>query len=318
MTVERRKTEHDDRSRERRARRRARRVKTRPAPSWSATHLPAKPDPDCLPRKGSRAEPTDRGARPGRSSSNFLLEMRPQPGEAPCARRRAATRHASHLPFAVVFSDPCSGRLEDRTLLATVTWASDVSGDWDNPSMWTGGAVPGPGDDAVIGFSDITVTHDTSASDTVDSVSCAASLDISSGSLSIDTTSPSQPSSTVSGQFNLNAPLAATLRQPQPHRRRHRRRVDNRCGGNCMNFQGSSFTFSESSSINAANVGFNETSVDEAGTYAAYTPTAHRRGGAFEFHRNGPERREFARHCAIQRRRLRQLQSRHAHHPDHR
>jgi hypothetical protein len=99
---------------------------------------------------------------------------------------------------------PAASRLEDRTLLATVTWASDVSGDWDNPAMWTGGAVPGPGDDAVISFSDITVTHDTSASDTVNSVNCAASLDITSGSLAIDTISSSMPTSSVSGQLNLS------------------------------------------------------------------------------------------------------------------
>ena len=106
---------------------------------------------------------------------------------------------------------PAPSQLENRTLLATVAWASDVSGDWDNPSMWTGGAVPGPSDDAVISFSDITVTHDTSASATVDSLNCAAGLDITSGSLSIDTTSPSQPSSTVSGQFNLNGASLALL-----------------------------------------------------------------------------------------------------------
>ncbi len=57
---------------------------------------------------------------------------------------------------------PVLGWLEARTLLSTITWASDVSGDWDDPAMW-GGAVPGPGDDAVISFSDITVTHDSSA-----------------------------------------------------------------------------------------------------------------------------------------------------------
>ena len=99
---------------------------------------------------------------------------------------------------------PELGWLEARTLLSTISWASDVSGDWDNPAMWTGGAVPGPNDDAVIGFSDVTVTHDTSAADIVDSINCSASLDITSGSVTIDTTSPSQPSSTVSGQFNLS------------------------------------------------------------------------------------------------------------------
>jgi hypothetical protein len=53
-------------------------------------------------------------------------------------------------------------QLEDRTLLATVTWAGDVRGDWDDAAMWTGGAIPGPADDAVIPFSDITVTHSSS------------------------------------------------------------------------------------------------------------------------------------------------------------
>ena len=37
---------------------------------------------------------------------------------------------------------PVLGWLEARTLLSTITWASDVSGDWDNPSMWSGGVVP--------------------------------------------------------------------------------------------------------------------------------------------------------------------------------
>ena len=38
-----------------------------------------------------------------------------------------------------IFYRPAVIGLEDRTLLSTITWASDVSGDWDNASMWTGG-----------------------------------------------------------------------------------------------------------------------------------------------------------------------------------
>ncbi len=38
---------------------------------------------------------------------------------------------------------PALSRLEVRTLLATITWAADVSGDWDNPSMWRSKACPG-------------------------------------------------------------------------------------------------------------------------------------------------------------------------------
>jgi hypothetical protein len=132
------------------------------------------------------------------------------PGEAPMRRKlRRSSRKSS--PVLRRACRPLLSRLEERTLLATVTWASDVSGDWDSPAMWTGGAVPGPNDDAVISFSNITVTHDTSASDTVDSVNCAAALDITSGSLTIDTTSPSQPGSAVSGQFNLSGGASLQL-----------------------------------------------------------------------------------------------------------
>jgi hypothetical protein len=38
---------------------------------------------------------------------------------------------------------PLLSQLEDRTLLSTLTSASDISGDWDNPAMWTGDVVPG-------------------------------------------------------------------------------------------------------------------------------------------------------------------------------
>ncbi len=63
---------------------------------------------------------------------------------------------------------------------------------------------PGAGDDAVIPFGDITVTHSSGENDTVDSINCQAALDLTSGSLTIDTTSASQPGSTISGQFNLS------------------------------------------------------------------------------------------------------------------
>jgi hypothetical protein len=58
--------------------------------------------------------------------------------------------------------------------------------------MWTGGLVPGPGDDAEIGFPGITVTHTSSASDSVNSLTLSSNqsaLDISNGSLSLGKTS---------------------------------------------------------------------------------------------------------------------------------
>jgi hypothetical protein len=61
-------------------------------------------------------------------------------------------------------------RLEHRALLSTITWAGDVRGDWDAASMWTGGVVPGLGDDAVIGFSDISISHASPRPNKVDSL----------------------------------------------------------------------------------------------------------------------------------------------------
>ena len=55
-------------------------------------------------------------------------------------------------PGSVSWRGSIGSCVEERTLLSTIPWAADVSGDWDNPSMWTGGVVPGPSDDAVVGF----------------------------------------------------------------------------------------------------------------------------------------------------------------------
>ncbi len=166
---------------------------------------------------------------------------------------------------------PALSQLEARTLLSTITWASDVSGDWDNPAMWTGGAVPGPNDDAVISFSNITVTHDTSASDTVNSVNCAAPLDITSGSLTIDTTSQSQPTSTVSGQLNLSGAslqvLAGNLYLAGGGTVSGLVSV---MAGSKIEFDGPSFSLTNSSTITGAGeVGFNGAgeTVTVAGTY---------------------------------------------------
>src|SRR6266849_1626555 len=48
--------------------------------------------------------------------------------------------------------------LEDRTLLSTVSWIGG-SGDWNDTSHWSTGALPGATDDVQINVSGITVTH---------------------------------------------------------------------------------------------------------------------------------------------------------------
>ena len=51
--------------------------------------------------------------------------------------------------------------LEPRRMLATVSWAVDSDGFWDDGSNWSTGTVPGPGDDVIIDrpAGDFTVTH---------------------------------------------------------------------------------------------------------------------------------------------------------------
>ncbi len=95
--------------------------------------------------------------------------------------------------------------LESRTLLATMLWASDSSGDWDVASNWVNAAdptdnhVPTAADDAAIDYSDITVTHDSATSDAVNSLTSEAPLSFSAGSLSISSTSSISGGLTISG-----------------------------------------------------------------------------------------------------------------------
>ena len=98
-------------------------------------------------------------------------------GRRNAGRRSKARRAASYRPQLVA--------LEGRTLPSTVSWLHPVSGDWDDPANWAGGRVPNSGDDAVIPFAGISVTHPTSAIDRAHSVHTEAALDISAGSLTV-------------------------------------------------------------------------------------------------------------------------------------
>jgi hypothetical protein len=73
--------------------------------------------------------------------------------------------------------------LESRTLLSTIAWLRPAGGDWDTGANWAGGRVPGSGDDAVIPFRGITVTHARNTASVVVSLVSEANLDLSAGSL---------------------------------------------------------------------------------------------------------------------------------------
>ncbi len=125
---------------------------------------------------------------------------------------RRTSRRSTRKSFPVLARAyrPLLSRLEERRLLATVTWASDVSGDWDNPAMWMGGVVPGSGDNATIPFSDITVTHSSSAADSVNSLNSQAALDLTNGSLALSTSSSISDTLTLQGA-TLSAAGALTV-----------------------------------------------------------------------------------------------------------
>ena len=125
---------------------------------------------------------------PSRSSSSRSI-----------AARLRRVRSRSFRPLAV--------RLEDRTLLSTVTWINPSGGDWDTPSNWSNDAVPGPSDDAVIDTPSITVTHSSSASDSVNSLTISSSdttLDPSGGSLALAT------ASSIAGNLSMEGATLST------------------------------------------------------------------------------------------------------------
>jgi hypothetical protein len=95
--------------------------------------------------------------------------------------------------------------MEDRTLLATMLWTNAAGGNWDVASNWVNAAnpsdqhVPTSSDNAQINIADITVTHASDASDSVNSVTVASgtTLSLSNGTLSI------AAASTISGNLTM-------------------------------------------------------------------------------------------------------------------
>jgi hypothetical protein len=95
--------------------------------------------------------------------------------------------------------------MEDRTLLATMNSINPAGGDWDTASNWGNAAnssdhhVPTSSDDATISFTGITVTHVSGASDSANSLTSQASINLSSNSLSLAATSTISSNFTMSG-----------------------------------------------------------------------------------------------------------------------
>ena len=92
--------------------------------------------------------------------------------------------------------------LEERRLLSVIQWNGGPSGtgtNFEDPTNWVGGVLPGPSDDAVIGsaFSSQTVTS--AANIAVNSLTSKAPLQISAGALTVTTTAEVDNTLTLSG-----------------------------------------------------------------------------------------------------------------------
>jgi hypothetical protein len=111
-------------------------------------------------------------------------------------RPKTAKQRAFFRPFLEI--------LETRTLLSTDYWINAAGGDWNNPANWSNGT-PGATDVAVINQAGITITHSSSASETINSLTSQANINWQNGSLSVSGAFNNSGTVTVqSGGLNLS------------------------------------------------------------------------------------------------------------------
>jgi hypothetical protein len=98
-----------------------------------------------------------------------------------------------------------------------VTWINPAGGNWDTPSNWNTGALPGAGDDVIIPVlnNGASVTHSQNVTDTIKSLTASSTLALSGGTLDLSgaipgtTGSMSDTSSiTLAGGTLANATVA--------------------------------------------------------------------------------------------------------------
>src|SRR6478736_2236593 len=90
-------------------------------------------------------------------------------------------------------------RLEERALLAPISWINPAGGSWNVAANWSGGTVPTASDDVTIDLPGaLTITH-SSGTDTVHSLTSQESLTLSGGTLTVTGTVQGSGSITMSG-----------------------------------------------------------------------------------------------------------------------
>ena len=105
---------------------------------------------------------------------------------------------------------PLFESLEVRLAPAVINWTNPAGGDWDTASNWQGGVLPGPSDEAVIDEpGNVTITHSTSATDTVASLSASDPIAFSAGTLTVTGSLSDSSGVTLSGGALANAIIAA-------------------------------------------------------------------------------------------------------------
>jgi RHS repeat-associated protein len=87
-----------------------------------------------------------------RAARRGLSKRRTQTGPSKTLRRRSRMTHRLRLGIEV---------LEQRQMLSPVTWTDPNGGDWDEPSSWSTGQIPGPSDDVVIPATGHVISVDT-------------------------------------------------------------------------------------------------------------------------------------------------------------
>ncbi len=127
---------------------------------------------------------------------------------APRVRRRQRSRRNVRMRR---LSRPWLETLERRVVLSSVSWIDPNGGDWDTASNWSSGAVPAAGDDVTISIAVTNpITHGSSPSDFVNSITSSDPIVLSAGSLSIAAASTFSNTVTLSGGRLAGGPISMT------------------------------------------------------------------------------------------------------------
>jgi len=132
--------------------------------------------------------------------------------EGPIRHSRSRRRHRRDAVRRVCRTRLYVEPLEDRRLLAVFTWDGG-GGDlfWNNPLNWDADALPGIGDDVVVGDlpGEVTISHASSGATEIASLTSAESIEISSGQLILTADSQIDADLTVESNAQLLIETAA-------------------------------------------------------------------------------------------------------------